>query len=333
MNFKSPKNKCCSFFMRNTCLNIDWKTVTVHCLFWLVYILSEYLANMVHIRPGNTWPFFKSILLTLPVLLLATYFVALYAVPRFVKNNNWLLFIFWIVVAGALIFFGRIKWMQLINYLESGSFFNIPVSKVLKNVIRDYAIVALAVCVYVIGDYRKKQKQNEQLIKAKAEVEIKLLKGQLHPHFLFNSLNNIYSLALVKSDFTADSILKLTELLDYLVYKANLDQVPLAKEVELIENYLGLEQLRYGDKLVIEQEIEMQNGSQKISPLLLLPFVENCFKHGGVGSDKYFRINLKLVTSENRLEFYLSNTKEKQSSAKWRSRIEKYPTKAGVVVS
>ena len=121
--------------------------------------------------------------------------------------------------------------------------------------------------------------------KSKAEAEIKLLKGQLHPHFLFNSLNNIYSLALVKSDLTADSILKLTELLDYLVYKANMDKVPLSKEVQLLHNYIGLEQLRYGNHLRIETAITVQNDALLVAPLLLLPFAENCFKHGGPGQD------------------------------------------------
>ena len=182
-------------------------------------------------HPEYTWRFFQSTLLTLPLLMLATYFIAWFVVPRYLKADRWTEFILWIVAVAIFVFFARIKWAELVNYLESGRYFKMPVDKMLKNIIRDYAIIALAVCISIIGDYRRKQKLNEELIKAKAEAEIRLLKGQLHPHFLFNSLNNIYSLALLKSDMTAESILKLTELLDYLVYRASLDKVALSKEV------------------------------------------------------------------------------------------------------
>jgi LytS/YehU family sensor histidine kinase len=209
-----------------------------------------------------------------------------------------------------------LKWTELVVYLQEDRYFKMPAAKVLKNVIRDYSIVALAVCTYIIGDYRKKQKQNEELIKARAEAEIKLLKGQLHPHFLFNSLNNIYSLALTKSDLTADSILKLTELLDYLVYRANMDKVALAKEVELIENYMGLEQLRYGEKLKIISDIAAFSHEIKIAPLLLLPFAENCFKHGGVGPDGAFCIEIQLRADQQKLSFHISNSKKNGINAR-----------------
>ena len=184
------------------------------------------------------------------------------------------------------------------------------VANVVSNIIPDYAIIALAVCIYIIGEYRRERKANLELVKSKAEAEIKLLKGQLHPHFLFNSLNNLYSLALIKSDLTADSILKLTELLDYLVYRANMDKVPLSKEVQLLNNYIGLEQLRYGDHLRIETDIVVQNDALKVAPLLLLPFAENCFKHGGPDKDGLFRVDIQLYADEEKLVFQISNSKK-----------------------
>ena len=264
---------------------------------------------MMHMRKAETLYFFRSLFLSMPVLLISTYFIALYAVPRFLNRERWGLFILTVLVAAVFVFYGRIKWLELVNYL-SHFYFKVPVSKILTNVIRDYAIIALAVCIYIIGDYRKERKANAQLVKSKAEVEIKLLKGQLQPHFLFNSLNNIYSLALVKSDLTADSILRLTELLDYLVYRANLDKVYLAKEVQLLNNYIGLEQLRYGDDLRIETDISVQNDALQVAPLLLLPFAENCFKHGGPGKDGLFRVSIQLHADDRELVFYISNSKK-----------------------
>lgn len=305
--------------------HINVKELGIHLLFWILYVASEYFANLVHKRPGEGLRFFQSTFLSLPALMLATYFIAGYVVPRYLKTSKWPLFILWILVVAAFVFFARIKLAELVNYWESNQYFKMPVDKMLKNIIRDYSIVALAVCIYIIGDYRKKQQLNEQLIKSKAEAEIKLLKGQLHPHFLFNSLNNIYSLALMKSDLTADSILKLTELLDYLVYRANMDKVALSKEVDLLQNYVDLEQLRYGEKLKIESDIDVLNGAVTVAPLILLPFAENCFKHGGVGPDGLFRIRIYLHADQKKLVFHLANSKKKNR--------ENQPVSGGVGLS
>ena len=285
-----------------------------HFLFWALYVLSEYLANLVHLSPGTQFEFLRSTLLSLPVLMLPTYFLVWFAVPRLLKKRKIALFALSVLVVGLFVFYSRIKWLELINYINHDHYFQVPASKVVKNVIRDYAIIALAVCIYIIGDWRKNQQLNEALIKAKAEAEIKLLKSQLQPHFLFNSLNNIYSLALMKSDLTADSILKLTDLLEYLVYKANQEKIPLAQEVQLIKNYIGLEQLRYGEQLQVEEQINIDNEQLLIAPLLLLPFAENCFKHGGSSKNGIFRIVLHLKVAQNRLEFYLENSKKKMPS-------------------
>jgi two-component system, LytTR family, sensor kinase len=298
------------------------KTISIHILFWLLYVASEYFANLMHMQSGGQLRFFQATFLSLPALLLSTYFIALYVVPKYLKTNQWHWFILWILAVAVFVFFARIKGTELLEYLRNGEYFKMPAAKLLKNIIRDYSIIALAVCVYIIGDYRKNQRLNEQLAKAKAEAEIKLLKGQLHPHFLFNSLNNIYSLALMKSDLTADSILKLTELLDYLVYRANMDKVALSKEVQLLENYMGLEKLRYGDKLKVEMGISLRNEGVQVAPLILLPFAENCFKHGGTGADGVFSIRIQLHYDDQKLVFNIANSKRK--------RKEKSPVNGGV---
>ena len=285
--------------------------ICFHILFWLVYIVSEYFANLMHMSPGNEVRFLRATLLTLPVLLIPTYFITLFVVPRYLNTAKWPYFILWILVIGVLIFFGRIQWAEIVNYLQSGTYYEIPPSKILKNIIRDYSVIALAVCISIIGDYAKKQKLNEQLTKANVDAEIKLLKGQLHPHFLFNSLNNIYSLALTKSDQTADSILKLTELLDYLVYQASKNKVELSKEVDLLLHYIELEKLRHGDRLVVETDIRMENENIHVAPLILLPFAENSFKHGGPGQDGIFKINITLMSDGKKLLFEMSNTKKR----------------------
>lgn len=283
--------------------------------FWGLYLVSEYLANLMHIPKGEELQFLKSVLLSLPALLLATYILVRFGVPHLLQTSRWIVFTLLGLGLAIFLFYARIKWLTLIQYLEHDQVFRIPASKVLKNVIRDYATVALAVCFYIINDYRIKQSLNEKLIKAKAEAEIKLLKGQLHPHFLFNSLNNIYSLALLQSEHTADSILKLTDLLDYLVYRANLEAVPLEKEVQLLENYIGLEKLRYGEHLKVNMKLTEGADGVMVAPLILLPFAENCFKHGGPGPDGNFLIDLSLQFNQQELVFLLKNTKKQRDTA------------------
>lgn len=282
----------------------------IHLLFWLLYLVSEYFANLIHMRPGETWHFLRSSLLSIPALMFSSYFIAWYVVPKFLKTNKWPIFFLWVVLIGVFIFFARLEWQYWVNYMDYHYTERIPVSKMLKNIIRDYSIVALAVCVSILSDYRKKQVLNEKLAQSKAEAEIRLLKGQLHPHFLFNSLNNIYSLALIKSELTADSILKLTELLDYLIYRVNLDQVPLYEEVSLIENYIGLEKLRHDDRLKLATSFQVLNQKLLVAPLILLPFVENCFKHGSAGADGIFKVKMHLKANEEHLVFHIENDKK-----------------------
>lgn len=288
--------------------------IRLQLFFWGLYIVSECLANLMHIPEGEALQFLKSVLLSLPALLIATYVLIRFGVRHILQSNRWFIFSILILIIAVFLFYARLQWLTLIQYLEHDQVFRIPGSKVLKNVIRDYATVALAVCIYIINDYRVKQSLNAKLIKAKAEAEIKLLKGQLHPHFLFNSLNNIYSLALLQSEHTADSILKLTDLLDYLVYRANLEAVPLEKEVQLLENYIGLEKLRYGEHLKVTMKLEEVSDEVMIAPLILLPFAENCFKHGGPGQDGNFVIQLALQADHNELFFSLKNTKKQRRS-------------------
>jgi two-component system LytT family sensor kinase len=109
---------------------------------------------------------------------------------------------------------------------------------------------------------------------------LKFLKTQIHPHFLFNTLNNLYALTLKKSEKAPETVLKLSELINYMLYECRSDEVALKKEIQFIRNYADIEKMRYGDKLDIDIRVSGDVGERKIAPLIILPFVENCFKHG-----------------------------------------------------
>lgn len=140
------------------------------------------------------------------------------------------------------------------------------------------------------------------------EAELKLLKAQLNPHFLFNTLNNLYGLSVVKSEKLPDLMLKLSDLLRYSLYETKEMQVPLAKEVQYLENYISLEKIRLEDTTDIQFTTTGNTSSLYIAPMLFMVFVENAFKHlGGVENNKS-RVVVSLTIDQDRLVFICENT-------------------------
>lgn len=284
-----------------------------HLIFWIVYIVSEYAVNLPHLEGIEHTYMIRSILLSLPLLMLPTYFLIGYVIPKILRKNRMLLFVIIIVIIATIILFGRVKWLELINYLNEGRVYQIPIGKILKNVIRDYSIISLIVCIHIIIDWRQQRIINEKLVKEKQSLNVELLKKQLHPHFLFNTLNNIYSLSLKKSNKTTEGILKLSHLLEYLVYQTGEKEVVFNEEIQLITNYIELEKLRYGKHLQIELEVDVFSDTLKTAPLLLLPFVENCFKHGGKNEQGIFWITISIRSFESGIHFFIKNSKSFKS--------------------
>jgi two-component system LytT family sensor kinase len=292
------------------------RVIFVHLVLWGLYIFADYLANMMHYAPWERQRLLRNILLSLPFMLGGTYFISGFLVPRFLQQQR--LWAFWLGVlgVGVVLFFARSYWVSWINYLDEGTFHRTPPPKIFKNVIRDYAVVGFAVCLQIIADWYHKDRINRQLQQSKSEMEIALLKAQLNPHFLFNTLNNLYGLALRQSEKVAPGILKLSALLDYSLYHGSKDRVSLQQEIRLIQHYLELEKLRYGEKLVLELDFPEPPPAYRIAPLILLPFVENCFKHGGKGTDGVFRIWGAVNWENERLSFTLQNTFSNQREQK-----------------
>jgi hypothetical protein len=128
--------------------------------------------------------------------------------------------------------------------------------------------------------YDRILKEKEELIKANTESELQLLTAQVHPHFLFNTLNCIYSFALRRSPVAADLVGSLERTLRYMINSSTVESVPLSREIGMLEDYVRLERMRYGDRLSISMEVTGECDGKKIDPLLLIPLIENCFKHG-----------------------------------------------------
>ena len=153
-----------------------------------------------------------------------------------------------------------------------------------------------------------------QTEKEKLTAELQLLKAQVHPHFLFNTLNNLYALTLRKSDGAPEMVLKLSGLLSYMLYECNATEVPLEKEIRMLENYVDLEKLRYGSRLDVSLNFTGDIRGKTITPLLLIPFVENAFKHGSSEQLEQAWISLDLAVEGNRMSFKLVNSKDANES-------------------
>ena len=188
------------------------------------------------------------------------------------------------------------------NFLRSmeGAFFNFP------------TIGGIALAIKLLKYWYNKQKEEQQLITSKANAELQLLKAQVHPHFLFNTLNNIYSFILTASRKAPEMIKKLSGLLHYIIYECNKPEVPLEKELKMIGDYISLETIRYGEQFDITVDITGDYSNKKIAPLLLLPFVENSFKHGTSKMLSKPWVNLNIIIENSTMYFMLNNSKPQE---------------------
>jgi hypothetical protein len=274
---------------------IDWfnfkgwvaRTVS-HLIFWAV----AYLFFIVFYGKANQNYQMTVIFVSLlfPLAIATTYLLIYYLIPRFLFRGKRFLFalllIYLIIITSWLSeLISAIIFISFANYQVKAM---VPVSfDVLSLIVGLYFICLIAVAIKQIKRAFFMQQENAELEKRKLDIELKLkdaelklLKAQIHPHFLFNTLNNLYGLALEKSDMAPDLVLRLSGLLDYMLYQCNQSKVSLLDEINQLYNYIEIEQLRYGERLRLEINQSGDAGNLQIAPMLLLPFIENAFKHG-----------------------------------------------------
>lgn len=170
----------------------------------------------------------------------------------------------------------------------------------------------IALSIKLLKYWHLKQKETRQVAASKAKAELQLLKAKVHPHFLFNTLNNIYSFTLNASPKAPEMIDKLSGLLQYIIHECNQAQVPLQKEISMIQDYMSLEKIRYGDEMDMTIDIRGDYTDKMIAPLLLIPFVENSFKHGASKMLSKPSVNLNIILENQTLHFMLSNSKPEE---------------------
>ena len=166
--------------------------------------------------------------------------------------------------------------------------------------------VFISTTIKFMGDWFVNEKERRTLANEKLSAELAFLRSQINPHFLFNCLNNIYSLAYQKSDRTAEAVLKLSEIMRYMLYESNDSRVELSREIGYLENFIELQKLRFKGNVYVELTVSGVEPHQQIVPLILIPFVENAFKHGD-STDPQSPIQIRISVRENRLNFSITN--------------------------
>jgi|LauGreSuBDMM15SN_2_FD.fasta_scaffold03661_2 hypothetical protein len=199
--------------------------------------------------------------------------------------------------------------------LHHGSLFTLP--KVLYELVSLYLMVGMYGMFYFIRRWYEQKQVLESLKQEKVKSELELLKSQVHPHFLFNMLNNIYSGALSKSPETAQQILQLSNFIEYNLYHSQKEWVPLNEELEYLGNYIALHQIRLGEKLQVEKCISDHVNQVQIPPLLLLPLIENAIKHGANNSIRvaWLKVQVNVDAITNSCLIIISNSFEQAVSS------------------
>lgn len=291
--------------------------ITTHIIFW-VFIFIMFFSKNTSSDPEELW---VDVLYTVYYeicSMIGAYFLSYRILPRLMtsQKHNWV----WAELFLGAYIISAVARITMVYGVEpitrTPPFPQESIQEILTDVptlFVSYSLHILSLSIFfifikLIKDQYIIQKRSLLLEKQKAETELKILKAQLNPHFLFNTLNNIYSLSVTNSPITSQSIAVLSEILDCILYRCSSTYVPLKQEITLLENYISLEKLRYDDRLSVVFNHEMdQNGM--IAPLILLSLVENAFKHGAgedIGSAPKIEIDLKLVN--NNFEFRVRNT-------------------------
>ena len=294
-----------NFHLKKSIFKNSFFRIPLHILFWVIVLVST--AN------STNKDYFLSIsfvteFINLLFYIFIVYFNIYYLFPKYLKGKSLKVYIPILILSVLLLTPIKGAVLYLINY-------NNELSKrqILFNLhytfLTTFFIAGSSTVLKILTEWVKYQREKKKLEKEKLHSELKFLKSQINPHFLFNTLNNVYSLALTKSDKTPDVILKLSEILRYMLYECNVPKVLLSKEVKYIENYLALEKLRQRDDVKIDFVVDGEITDQMISPLLFTPFLENAFKHGINKVLENAYVNVLLKVQKNSLIFIVENIK------------------------
>jgi len=281
-----------------------------HLLFWITDIINYLLIISINTEINRVEVF--RIIFRIPLIALATYFVLYYLIPLFSYPKKRMKVI--LLSIGVLFYLGVVlryyRFYILEPLIAPDQIIDFAVwdfRRILSDILGAMVVVSMAIAIKVTKSKTELQQKNEQLSEEKKRAELKFLKAQMHPHFLFNTLNTLYADIIKSNGKSEEIILRLSNLLRFILEECNKQIIPLHKEVKVIDDYLALEKLRHGDRLRIDSSVAIDNDLVGISPLLLLPFVENSCKHSLRSQRGNIHIKIKITSANNTVSLFVEN--------------------------
>jgi len=302
--------------IKNLIQNSLFTRIALHITFWIFVAFFYFLLFSLNSEFREITFILSAGLL--PVAIVSTYFFNYILVPKYLWRKRYarfFLFSFSTLLVTVWISF-LIVGATLVYILNKKATIAPEVLHPEWQVITVNFVVFFAIAVKQIKRSFFIQQEKTEIEKKKLttelklkEAELKLLKAQVHPHFLFNTLNNLYGLTLEKSDEAPKLVLQLSEILDYILYRCNDKSVPLSEEINNLKNYIEIERIRYSNKLDLKTDFPKKFDNLKIAPLILLPFIENTFKHGVSHFPGVAFVNIKINIVGKNLIFNIENAK------------------------
>lgn len=274
----------------------------LHAVFWCFVFAMMLMAG----SDNSTMGIARKVI-NIAFYMLVVYINLGYLIPKFLSQKNFMTYCLLLLAMVAV--FTPIKVVLLyITYDEVD-----PKEFLLMNQHIIFMLLFLiaggSTVLKIISDWQRHQRDRKDLETQRMQSEIRFLKSQINPHFLFNTLNSLYALTLKKSDKAPEIVIKLSEMMRYMLYECNERRVPLYKEVNYVQNYLDLERLRQAGQADIQLDVEGNISDQMIAPLIFIPFLENSFKHGlnhQLG-DGYVHVKMKVL--DDKLLLRILNSK------------------------
>jgi two-component system LytT family sensor kinase len=301
------------------------RRILLHSLFWSVFFAYDILLTYTWMNSGLSHMPEKTVLLMavktvlalLPVDFLLVYYLILIAAKRILVENRrqWLTLIEMLFVFLLSVVLFRVCSYYFINpliYHMPGTGSLMEARSIFIAILELGYVGGIAFAIKLYRLQLKAKEREKNLVKEKLETELKFLRNQTNPHFLFNTLNNIYALARKDSKHTAEVVMKLSELLSFMLYESRKPRVTVRQEIKIIEDYIDLQKLRFNDRLSIKIQKKIDDGSQQIAPLLLLPLIENAFKHGAGEARFDSFIHTSISLEKEVFEFCIENSIEEK---------------------
>lgn len=283
------------------------KRVVYHTLFWLGLLVLLMLIE------GMTQGFlftFSNQLINIGFYGAIVYFNLFYLIPNYLTKKKFLTYCGLLLAATLII--TPLK-VVLLYLFYSISHVSEAQEQLLQNMnwhfLGTFLIAGSSTIFKIVTDWVRDLREKQELQTETMQSELRFLKSQINPHFLFNTLNNLYALTLKKSDKAPEIVIKLSEMMRYMLYECNEKQVLLSKEINYIRNYLDLERLRQGKNIEINFEVQGKVSEQKIAPLMFITFLENSFKHGLNNHISQGFVNIYMDVEEKKVHLFIENSK------------------------